>query len=68
MSTYQINSQGVEYNGYSNKNTQVEIGLGASTVTIEEFTSTAYIIKVSVTYGTLKHCGFIIFCCTSFRN
>lgn len=51
-----VNTQGVEYNGWSGKNTQVESGLGASTVTIEEFTSPAYIIKVSVTYGTLKHC------------
>lgn len=56
MSTDSVDPQGVEYNGYSNKNTQVETGLGASTVTIEEFTSPAYIIKVSVTYGTLKHC------------
>lgn len=38
---------GVEYNGYDGKNTQVESGLGASTVTIESFSSPAYIIKVS---------------------
>ncbi|ROW16242.1 hypothetical protein VPNG_01999 [Cytospora leucostoma] len=50
---------GVEYNGYSGKNTQVESGLGTSTVTIEEFSSPAYIIKVSVTYGTLKHYLFV---------
>ncbi|KAK2598385.1 hypothetical protein N8I77_011805 [Diaporthe amygdali] len=50
---------GVEYNGYSGKNTQVESGLGASTVTIEQFSSPAYIIKVSVTYGTLKHYLFV---------
>ncbi|CAN8101152.1 unnamed protein product [Discula destructiva] len=50
---------GVEYNGYSNKNTHVESGLGASTVTIQKFTSPAYIIKVSVTYGTLKHYLFV---------
>lgn len=49
-------TQGVEYNGYDGKNTQVESGLGASTVTIEQFTDPAYIIKISVTYGTLKHC------------
>lgn len=49
-------NQGVEYQGYSGKNTQVESGLGASTVTIEKFTTPANIIKVSVTYGTLKHC------------
>lgn len=51
--------QGVEYNGYSGKNTQVESGLGTSTVTIEEFSSPAYIIKVTVTYGTLKHYLFV---------
>ncbi|KAL1879167.1 hypothetical protein Daus18300_001746 [Diaporthe australafricana] len=51
--------KGVEYNGYSGKNTQVESGLGASTVTIEEFSSPSYIIKVSVTYGTLKHYLFV---------
>ncbi|KAK7738395.1 hypothetical protein SLS53_006210 [Cytospora paraplurivora] len=50
---------GVEYNGYSGKNTQVESGLGTSTVTIEEFSSPAYIIKVTVTYGTLKHYLFV---------
>ncbi|CZR63908.1 related to Putative rhamnogalacturonase [Phialocephala subalpina] len=46
---------GVEYNGYEGKNTQVESGLGTSTVTIEQFSSPAYIIKVTVTYGTLIH-------------
>lgn len=50
---------GVEYNGYSNKNTQVEAGLGTSTVTIQQFSSPAYIIKVTVTYGTLKHYLFV---------
>lgn len=45
----------MEYNGYGGKNTQVESGLGDSTVTIESFTTPADIIKVSVTYGTLKH-------------
>lgn len=52
-------AQGVEYNGYSGKNTHVESGLGSSTVTIEQFTSPAYIIKVSVTFGTLKHCELL---------
>ena len=51
--------QGVEYNGYGGKNTQVESGLGASTVTIQQFSDPAYIIKVSVTYGTLKHYLFV---------
>lgn len=45
---------GVEYNGYDGKNTQVESGLGTSEVSIEEF-SNPYIIKVTVVYGTLKH-------------
>ncbi|KAI0126476.1 Rhamnogalacturonase B, N-terminal-domain-containing protein [Xylariales sp. AK1849] len=50
---------GVEYNGYDGKNTQVESGLGASTVTIESFSSPAYIIKVTVVHGTLKHYLFV---------
>lgn len=45
---------GVEYNGYDGKNTQVESGLGDSEVSIEEF-SDPYIIKITVVYGTLKH-------------
>lgn len=36
---------GVEYNGYDGKNTQVESGLGASDVSITEY-SDPYIIKV----------------------
>ncbi|KAK7999953.1 hypothetical protein PG990_012553 [Apiospora arundinis] len=44
--------KGVEYQGYGGKNTQVEIGLGPSTVTIEQMNP---VIKVSVTHGTLKH-------------
>ncbi|KAI1489786.1 rhamnogalacturonan lyase [Biscogniauxia mediterranea] len=51
--------KGVEYNGYSGKNTQVESGLGASTVTIEQFSSPAYIVKVTVVHGTLKHYLFV---------
>ncbi|KAI3397195.1 hypothetical protein diail_11169 [Diaporthe ilicicola] len=54
-----IKYKGVEYNGYGGKNTQVESGLGPSTVTIQQFTSPASIIKVSVTYGTLKHYLFV---------
>jgi rhamnogalacturonan endolyase len=50
---------GVEYNGYDGKNTQVESGLGASTVTIQEFSSPAYIIKVTVVHGTLVHYIFV---------
>ncbi|CAN8104164.1 unnamed protein product [Discula destructiva] len=46
---------GVEYNGYDGKNTQVESGLGASDVSIEEYSSPANIIKITVVYGTLKH-------------
>jgi len=32
---------GVEYNGYQGKNSQVESGLGTSTVTIQSYSSTA---------------------------
>ncbi|KAE8150653.1 Rhamnogalacturonase B, N-terminal-domain-containing protein [Aspergillus avenaceus] len=46
---------GVEYQGYSGRNTQVEAGLGSSTVTIEQFSSPAPIIKVAVVYKSLKH-------------
>ncbi|TLD35516.1 gb [Venturia nashicola] len=45
---------GVEYNGQSGKNSQVESGLGASTVTIKQFTD-QNVIKVNVVHGTLKH-------------
>ncbi|MET8942710.1 rhamnogalacturonan lyase B N-terminal domain-containing protein [Streptomyces sp. NPDC004542] len=44
--------RGVEYQGYSGKNSQVESGLGASTVTIATVNST---ILVTVVHGTLKH-------------
>lgn len=44
----------VEYNGYDGKNTQVESGLGASTVTIESFSSPAYIIKVRISPGPVS--------------
>lgn len=37
---------GVEYNGYDGKNTQCESGLGASDVSIQQYSSPAYIIKV----------------------
>ncbi|ORY55495.1 rhamnogalacturonan lyase [Pseudomassariella vexata] len=50
---------GVEYQGYDGKNTQVESGLGDSTVSIQQYSSPAYIIKVSVTHGTLKHYLFV---------
>lgn len=39
---------------HKGKNTQVESGLGTSTVTIQEYTN-PYIIKITVVYGTLKH-------------
>lgn len=42
-----LDYNGVEYNGYDGKNTQVESGLGASTVSITSYTSPAYIIKVA---------------------
>jgi rhamnogalacturonan endolyase len=50
-----INYAGVEYNGQSGKNSHVESGLGASTVTINQYTSPANIIKITVKYGTLIH-------------
>ncbi|MCQ4210983.1 rhamnogalacturonan lyase B N-terminal domain-containing protein [Streptomyces longispororuber] len=43
--------KGVEYQGYGGKNSHVESGLGASTVTVAQSGST---ILISVTYGTLK--------------
>ncbi|KAI0020748.1 rhamnogalacturonan lyase [Xylariomycetidae sp. FL0641] len=51
--------KGVEYNGYGGKNTQVESGLGASTVSIQQFSDPAYIIKVTVEHGTIKHYLFV---------
>lgn len=39
----------------NNLNSHVESGLGTSTVTINSYSSPAYIIKVTVTYGTLQH-------------
>jgi len=44
---------GVDIDGYDGKNTQVESGLGASTVTIESFSSPAYIIKVRTLPGSV---------------
>ncbi|MCX4765761.1 polysaccharide lyase family protein [Streptomyces sp. NBC_01275] len=44
--------KGTEYQGYDGKNSHIESGLGASTVTISQSGST---ILVSVAYGTLKH-------------
>ncbi|KAF2635580.1 rhamnogalacturonan lyase [Massarina eburnea CBS 473.64] len=51
MTSIKYNS--VEYSGQSGKNSQVESGLGASTVTIKSYSTN--VIKVSVVYGTLKH-------------
>ncbi|KAF2790588.1 polysaccharide lyase family 4 protein [Melanomma pulvis-pyrius CBS 109.77] len=50
-----IKYRDVEYNGQNGKNSHVESGLGASTVTINQYTSPANIIKVTVKYGTLIH-------------
>lgn len=44
--------RGTEYQGYGGKNSQVESGLGPSTVTIAQDGST---ILVSVAHGTLRH-------------
>lgn len=53
-----IQYNGVEYSGYDGKNSQVESGLGESTVTIQQVADPS-VIMVSVTYGTLKH--YIVF-------
>ncbi|MFD0516729.1 rhamnogalacturonan lyase B N-terminal domain-containing protein [Paractinoplanes durhamensis] len=44
--------RGVEYQGYNGKNSQVEVGLGASTVTIA---STSATVTIKVVHGTLVH-------------
>jgi rhamnogalacturonan endolyase len=44
--------RGVEYQGYDGKNSHLESGLGASTVTLTQSGTT---ILISVTYGTLRH-------------
>lgn len=41
-------------NTSTGKNTQVESGLGTSTVTIQQY-SNPYLIKITVAYGTLRH-------------
>ncbi|PBP24063.1 hypothetical protein BUE80_DR005121 [Diplocarpon rosae] len=48
-----IKYNGVEFNGYQGKNSHVQTGLGRSTVDIQQYTSPADIIQVTVTYGTL---------------
>ena len=50
-----IKYRGVEYTGQNGKYSHVESGLGASTVTIKQYTSPANIIKVTVKFGTLLH-------------
>ncbi|KAF2623804.1 polysaccharide lyase family 4 protein [Macroventuria anomochaeta] len=49
-----IEYRGVEYNGQGGKNSHVESGLGASTVTIKQF-SNPNVIKINIEYKTLKH-------------
>ncbi|MEU0412785.1 rhamnogalacturonan lyase B N-terminal domain-containing protein [Streptomyces griseorubiginosus] len=44
--------KGTEYQGYGGKNSHIESGLGASTVTIKQSGAT---ILISVAYGTLRH-------------
>ncbi|OLZ67466.1 rhamnogalacturonase B precursor [Streptomyces sp. IMTB 2501] len=44
--------KGTEYQGYGGKNSQIESGLGTSTVTLAQSGST---ILVSVAHGTLRH-------------
>lgn len=50
-----IKYRGVEYNGQNGKNSHVESGLAAGTVTINQYTSPANIIKVTMKVGTLIH-------------
>jgi rhamnogalacturonan endolyase len=50
-----IKYRGIEYSGQNGKYSHVESGLGASTVTIKQYTSPANIIKVTVKFGTLLH-------------
>ena len=49
-----IKYRNVEYSGQAGKYSHVESGLGASTVTIKQF-SNPNVIKVNIKYGTLKH-------------
>lgn len=49
-----IRYRGIEYNGQGGKNSHVESGLGASTVTIKQFSSPS-VIKVNIKFGTLNH-------------
>lgn len=44
--------KGTDYNGYTNKNSHVEMGLGSSTVTISQPSNS--VIMVKVVYGTLE--------------
>ncbi|MEU9167247.1 rhamnogalacturonan lyase B N-terminal domain-containing protein [Streptomyces sp. NPDC048420] len=44
--------KGTEYQGYGGKNSHIESGLGASTVTIKQSGTT---ILISVAHGTLRH-------------
>ncbi|CAG8950954.1 hypothetical protein HYFRA_00006351 [Hymenoscyphus fraxineus] len=48
-----IKYKGKEYNGYNRKNSHIQSGFGKSDVTIQQFTTPANIIKVTVTYGTI---------------
>ncbi|KAI8931063.1 hypothetical protein NX059_012074 [Plenodomus lindquistii] len=50
-----IKYRGVEYNGQAGKNSHVESGLAAGTVTIKQYTTPANIIKVTMKVGTLIH-------------
>jgi rhamnogalacturonan endolyase len=50
-----IKYNGVEYSGQGGKYSHVESGLGASVVTIKQYTTPANIIKITVKFGTLIH-------------
>ena len=50
-----IKYRGVEYNGQNGRNSHVESGLAAGKVTIQQYTSPANIIKVTMKVGTLVH-------------
>jgi rhamnogalacturonan endolyase len=50
-----IKYRGIEYNGQNGRNSHVESGLAAGTVTIKQYTTPANIIKVTTKVGTLVH-------------
>jgi rhamnogalacturonan endolyase len=51
-----IEYNGIEYSGQGGKNSQVESGLGASTVSVKRYTlSNSAALKISVAFETMGH-------------